>query len=154
METLRRTFPIAVFALALLCGGPLAASADAGAATLSCNDTSRFMGAYLKGHIRYRRIDPEIETRTIDTYLRRIDPSRTVLLESEVEVMRKSLAGALGKVRENSCEFLEKIHADLVAQQQEVEDFVRAYTAVKESEVATFLQVISSWEREYLLLNV
>ncbi len=34
------------------------------------------------------------------------------------------------------------------------EDFVRAYTAVKESEVATFLQVISSWEREYLLLNV
>ncbi len=34
------------------------------------------------------------------------------------------------------------------------EEFVRAYTAVKESEVATFLQVISSWEREYLLLNV
>lgn len=34
------------------------------------------------------------------------------------------------------------------------EDFVRAYTAVKESEVATFIQVISSWEREYLLLNV
>ena len=34
------------------------------------------------------------------------------------------------------------------------EDFVRAYIAVKESEVATFLQVISSWEREYLLLNV
>lgn len=33
-------------------------------------------------------------------------------------------------------------------------DFVKAYTAVKESEVSTFLQVISSWEREYLLLNV
>jgi glutamine synthetase len=34
------------------------------------------------------------------------------------------------------------------------ERFVRAYTAVKEGEVSTFLQVISSWEREYLLLNV
>ena len=34
------------------------------------------------------------------------------------------------------------------------QDFVKAYTAVKESEVSTFLQVISSWEREYLLLNV
>ena len=32
--------------------------------------------------------------------------------------------------------------------------FVRAYSAVKESEVAAFLHVISSWEREYLLLNV
>src|SRR5499427_2657076 len=32
--------------------------------------------------------------------------------------------------------------------------FVIAYTAVKESEYETFLQVISSWEREHLLLNV
>ncbi|HCK76993.1 MAG TPA: glutamine synthetase, partial [Gammaproteobacteria bacterium] len=32
--------------------------------------------------------------------------------------------------------------------------FVRAWHAVKESEYDTFLQVISSWEREHLLLNV
>jgi len=34
------------------------------------------------------------------------------------------------------------------------ERFVLAYTAVKECEYDTFLQVISSWEREHLLLNV
>jgi glutamine synthetase len=34
------------------------------------------------------------------------------------------------------------------------ERFVLAYSAVKESEYETFLQVISSWEREHLLLNV
>jgi glutamine synthetase len=34
------------------------------------------------------------------------------------------------------------------------ERFVLAYTAVKECEHDTFLQVISSWEREHLLLNV
>ena len=32
--------------------------------------------------------------------------------------------------------------------------FVQAWNAVKESEYDTFLQVISSWEREHLLLNV
>jgi len=32
--------------------------------------------------------------------------------------------------------------------------FVLAYAAVKETEFETFLQVISSWEREHLLLNV
>ena len=32
--------------------------------------------------------------------------------------------------------------------------FVNAYTSVKESEHAAFLHVISSWEREHLLLNV
>ena len=34
------------------------------------------------------------------------------------------------------------------------EDFVRLYVAVKELEYETFFQVISSWEREHLLLNV
>ncbi|MEZ5473550.1 MAG: glutamine synthetase family protein [Steroidobacteraceae bacterium] len=34
------------------------------------------------------------------------------------------------------------------------EAFVAAYTIVKESEYEVFLQVISSWEREHLLLNV
>jgi glutamine synthetase len=34
------------------------------------------------------------------------------------------------------------------------ERFVAAYCAVKESEYETFTRVISSWEREHLLLNV
>jgi glutamine synthetase len=34
------------------------------------------------------------------------------------------------------------------------ERFVLAFHAVKEREFAAFLDVISSWEREYLLLNV
>jgi glutamine synthetase len=34
------------------------------------------------------------------------------------------------------------------------ERFVTAYNAVKETEFTSFLRVISSWEREYLLMNV
>ena len=34
------------------------------------------------------------------------------------------------------------------------EPFVAAYTIVKQAEHEVFLQVISSWEREHLLLNV
>lgn len=34
------------------------------------------------------------------------------------------------------------------------ERFVRAYTSVKEKEYETFFSVISSWERDFLLLNV
>jgi glutamine synthetase len=32
--------------------------------------------------------------------------------------------------------------------------FVRAYVSVKRKEYETFFRVISSWEREFLLLNV
>jgi glutamine synthetase len=34
------------------------------------------------------------------------------------------------------------------------ERFVRSYSAVKNKEYETFFHVISSWEREFLLLNV
>ncbi|NBU24915.1 MAG: glutamine synthetase, partial [Gammaproteobacteria bacterium] len=34
------------------------------------------------------------------------------------------------------------------------ESFVSAFSLVKEAEYEVFLQVISSWEREHLLLNV
>jgi glutamine synthetase len=34
------------------------------------------------------------------------------------------------------------------------EPFIAAYTIVKQAEYEVFLQVISSWEREHLLLNV
>jgi glutamine synthetase len=32
--------------------------------------------------------------------------------------------------------------------------FVSTYSAIKRAEFETFMQVISPWEREYLLLNV
>ena len=55
----------------------------------------------------------------------------------------RSLDEALRRLRE--CEPL----VDLLG-----EPFVAAYTIVKEAEYEVFLQVISSWEREHLLLNV
>ena len=55
----------------------------------------------------------------------------------------RTLAEALKLLRE--CKPLVEVFGDR---------FVRAYTAVKENEYETFSQVISSWEREHLLLNV
>jgi len=54
-----------------------------------------------------------------------------------------SLGESLARLRD--CEPL----VDVLGQR-----FVIAYNAVKECELSTYLQVISSWEREYLLLNV
>ena len=34
------------------------------------------------------------------------------------------------------------------------EDFVRVFSEIKRAEGEAYLQVISPWEREYLLLNV
>src|ERR1700689_742743 len=57
--------------------------------------------------------------------------------------LRRSLDGALRELR--ACEPLVKLLG---------EAFIEAFTIVKEAEYEVFLQVISSWEREHLLLNV
>jgi glutamine synthetase len=55
----------------------------------------------------------------------------------------RSLDEALPRLRE--CEPLVKVLGDA---------FISAFTLVKQAEYEVFLQVISSWEREHLLLNV
>ncbi|MFT5115546.1 MAG: glutamine synthetase [Parasphingorhabdus sp.] len=49
---------------------------------------------------------------------------------------------------------LDQMNADEELVELLGENFVKAYSSVKEGEISTFLQVISSWEREFLLLNV
>lgn len=49
---------------------------------------------------------------------------------------------------------LELFSANTALQQALGTEFCKVYTAVKESENQAFLQVISPWEREHLLLNV
>ncbi|MEL7401490.1 MAG: glutamine synthetase, partial [Pseudomonadota bacterium] len=69
-------------------------------------------------------------------------PTTTSAYDQDIEVAR-SLLEALELLRD--CKPL----AEVVG-----ERFVRAYCAVKEVEYEEFNKVISSWEREYLLLNV
>jgi len=55
----------------------------------------------------------------------------------------RSLDDALGRL--NGCEPLVQLLG---------KPFIAAYSIVKQAELEVFLQVISSWEREHLLLNV
>jgi len=128
--------------LLLVLGFQLAAASPGAAAVLTCEIVPKFMGAYLQNHIRYHRLDQGIEDRTIDTYLRRIDPSRTVLLEAEVEQIREALRGAFQKVKEGSCAFLSGVHTTLVEEQRAVEEFVRSALSSPDYEIDKTVELI------------
>jgi len=95
-------------------------------AELTCETVPRFMGAYRQNHVRCHRLDAELERRTIETYLLRLDPSRTVLLEGEVAAITEQLKGTFRKIENGSCFVLSDVHKTLVDQEREVEEFVRA----------------------------
>ena len=78
--------------------------------------------------------------------IEKIDPSepfKGVAYEDEEITLARSLGEGLRLLDE--CEALKDILG---------EQFVEAYHSVKSLEYEEFNQVISSWEREYLLLNV
>jgi carboxyl-terminal processing protease len=133
--------------LLLLLGFQLAAASPSRAASLTCEILPRFMKAYLQNHIRYHRLDQEIEDRTTETYLRRIDPSRTVLLEGEVDEIRRSLRGSFQQVREGSCTFLSSLHANLVEELREVEESVRATVSSPDYEIDPTVELILDPEK-------
>jgi carboxyl-terminal processing protease len=128
--------------LLLLLGFQLAAASSGTAAALTCEIVPKFMGAYLQNHIRHHRLDQEIEDRTVDAYLRRIDPSRTVLLESEAEQIRGALRGAFQKVKDGSCAFLSGVHTTLVKEQRAVEEFVRSTLSSPGYEIDSTVELI------------
>ena len=70
------------------------------------------------------------------------DPVTGAANEEEIALPRGLLeAVALFEAREELVEIFGK-------------RFVSTYSAIKRAEFETFMQVISPWEREYLLLNV
>ena len=136
--------------LLLLLGFQLAAASPVAAATLACENIPKFMTTYLQNHVRYHRLDREIEERTIENYLRRIDPSRTVLLQGEAERIRESLRGSFQKVQDRSCGFLSALHMQIVAEQREVEEFVRATLNSPDYEIDSTVElVLDPEERGY-----
>jgi len=143
----RNSMPPTRLGLFLLLGFQLAAASPSPAASLTCEIVPRFMRTYLQNHVRYNRLDQEIEARTIDVYLRRIDPSRTVLLESEAEQIRGSLEGAFQKVQEGSCTFLSSLHATFIEELRAVEEFVRSTVSSPDYEIDTTVELILDPEK-------
>ncbi len=71
---------------------------NAARATLRCEMLPSFFHSYLQHHVRFRTMTPEIEQRTIDTYLRRLDPGRSLLTQKEYDAMTSDMNGIFAKI--------------------------------------------------------
>ncbi len=111
LHSLRLQLCLASAALALL---PGYASAQ-----LACTHVPQLARKYLKDHVSHHLLTPEVEQRTIDTYLRRLDPSRSQLLEGEAVEAREALAGVFNRMREGDCSQLFDLHRSLAKRHQQ-----------------------------------
>ena len=94
-------------------------------AQLRCQTVPQLAAEYLKGHVEINALTDELESRAIDTYVRRVDASRTVFTEPEAAEARQALDAIFDRMKKGDCEPLFKLHESVVAKNTALEEFVR-----------------------------
>lgn len=120
-----RSLAAAALAIALLAP----AGAARAATGLSCEAIPGLVAAYLQHHVIYHSLDEPLKTRVVDAYMTRIDPTRTLYLESEAKQLQATLRDGMEAFLRSDCSRLGKIHSDVVARTKKMEEFVRAEVA-------------------------
>ncbi len=108
--------------LLLLIAGPAAARKPA---SLSCARIPELSRTYLHKHISFHYLNEELRERVIDTYIRRLDPSKSMLLLSDVQSLQQRLQGILQDVRDGNCSLLTAIHKEMVKRYARMQEFTR-----------------------------
>ncbi len=103
---------------------PLPAGAE-----LACAAVPDLMQAFVRNHVQRSALDADLEARTVDTYLRRLDSSRTLLTAPEVEATKASMRGVFGRLRAGDCRSLLDLHKSFVRQNERAAKFVREFVS-------------------------
>jgi carboxyl-terminal processing protease len=79
--------------------------------------------------VSQRALGAEIEERAIQSYLRRLDTSRSLMLNGEVEALRSELGGVFARLQDGDCSLLTGVHEKLVERQLGSETYAKALLA-------------------------
>jgi carboxyl-terminal processing protease len=121
--------------VAALVGAPAAAQ-------LRCESIPKLADEYLKHHVALRSLTPDIQARTIDTYVLRVDPSRTLLLQSDADEIRKELSNVFDRLKKGDCAPLIELHQKMAERHAAAEDFVRKTVTAPDFELDENVELI------------
>lgn len=119
----------AAAALALACSQPQAARAQIFDfnKTLDCNWVDPIQSAYLANHLTYKNEDAELQKRVIEQYIKRQDPAKIYLVQSDVEQIRSSLKNLFETLKKKDCKFIGSIQETVLKRASERVEFVKSY---------------------------
>ncbi len=100
---------------------PLSAAAE----NLTCSRLPILMDTFLANHYAMRNVTGEIKTRTIDQMIKSLDPSKTLLYESDVAKLKPVLQGLFVSLQSGDCIALPQVYDLLVARARENEAIVK-----------------------------
>ncbi len=109
---------------------------------LDCKSVHDLMGAYLQHHVEHRSLSDELKARAAESYLRRIDPARSLFLQSEADVVRASLGQFFDDLGEDRCDRLTDLQSSVVDRYLAMERFVAENVSRDDYAIDTDAQLV------------
>lgn len=103
----------------------MASSAEA--RPLQCEDLSQLFEAYTRNHYAHRKINDQLKSRTVEQFIKILDPTKSNFLEEDAVALRQQLSAAFNEVQVGNCSKLEAAHGTLVKRMKESKEFVDGF---------------------------
>lgn len=119
----------AFLAMSLAVGAAIPRNSEAAFASpgMQCVLLPQLFDAYMKGHYLHKSMTDQIRSNTIEQLIKNMDPSKTLLLESDVAQLRAQTPQIFSAIQKGDCSLLEKAYTKLADRSKENEDFVRSF---------------------------
>jgi carboxyl-terminal processing protease len=95
------------------------------AENLTCSRLPMLMERFLSNHYAMKNMTGEINTHAVDQMIKSLDPSKTLLYESDLERLRLVLQGVFVIMPSGDCTVLQQVYDMLVARARENETLVK-----------------------------
>jgi carboxyl-terminal processing protease len=120
---------------ALLASLGMLGLAPAAQAELTCTAVPEFSRLFLRGHVRFNDLTPEIRERAVENFVVGLDRSRTLLTEAEAQQLRAMLSGVLEDAKKGHCNKLTDAQKAIVRQHERAALLVKAFVRSESYEV-------------------
>lgn len=97
------------------------------ASNLSCAVLPQLFNLYFRFHYVHRSMTEEVKLHTVDQFIKTIDPSKTLLLQSQVDTLKKNLLGTFKTMEEGNCQAIEEAQSMLVKSVEENEKLAKEF---------------------------
>lgn len=92
---------------------------------LQCRFIYPIENEYMRYHVKYESMDAQLQEKIIDQYLKKQDPSKIYLLQSDVENAKKMLSKIMENVKSRDCSPLASVQALLTNRVKERAEFAK-----------------------------
>ena len=96
---------------------------------LSCVHLNPVQAKYLEKHVNYSKLNKNLESKTIQQFVKRLDGSKLYLLDKDAKDIEKMMDGIFDKVRNKDCDAIDKANALFVQRVEERVNYAKKYWA-------------------------